>query len=130
MNKVILIGRLTKDPEVGATGQGLSVGKFTLAVSRQYKQNNEEITDFINIVVWRSLADLCGQYLHKGSQCAVVGNMQNRSYEKNGEKRYITEVVADTVEFLGSRQNSETKQEKIEDLQPIETPFDNGKLPF
>ncbi len=137
MNRVILIGNLTKDPEVTTTTNGVEVCRFTLAINRPYKDaNGNEQTDFINVVVWRNQAVNCGKYLAKGRQCAVVGSMQTRSYDKDGEKRYITEVVADNVEFLrngggnGNNGGDFVKSEKIEDLQPIETPFDDGKLPF
>ena len=102
MNKCFLIGRLTRDPELRTSGQGVSVCTFSLAVDRPYKSaDGARQTDFFNIVVWRQQAENCARYLQKGSQCAVEGNIQNRTYEKDGEKRYITEIVADRVEFLG-----------------------------
>lgn len=136
MNKIILIGRLTKNPEVTTTQSGVDVCRFTLAVNRPYKDaDGKEQADFISIVVWRNLATNCGKYLAKGKQCAVVGSMQTRSYDKDGEKRYVTEVVADNVEFLSSANGSTPEihtpeQEHIDDLQPVPTPFPDGKLPF
>lgn len=105
MNKVILIGNLTKDPELTTTTSGISVCRFTLAVSRRFTNSEgERETDFINVVVWRNLADNCHKFLRKGSKAAVVGNIQTRSYDaQDGTKRYVTEVVAEEVEFVGSR---------------------------
>ena len=109
MNKVILIGNLTKDPELTTTTSGISVCRFTLAVSRRFTNSEgERETDFINVVVWRNLADNCHKFLRKGSKAAVVGNIQTRSYDaQDGSKRYVTEVVAEEVEFVGARANSE-----------------------
>ena len=106
MNRAMLIGRLTKEPELRATGSGISVCTFTLAVERRFKQEGQQQADFIPIVVWRSQADNCAKYLHKGSQAAVCGSIQTRSYDApDGSKRYVTEIVADEVQFLG-RPNS------------------------
>lgn len=108
MNRVILIGRLTRDPELRYTGSNLPVASFTLAVNRNFSnQQGEREADFINIVVWRKQAENCKNYLQQGSQVAVVGSIQTRSYDdQNGQKRYVTEVVADNVEFLGSKNSS------------------------
>ena len=105
MNKVILIGNLTKDPELTTTTSGISICRFSLAVSRRFTNSEgERETDFINIVVWRNLADNCHKFLRKGSKAAVVGNIQTRSYDaQDGTKRYVTEVVAEEVEFVGAR---------------------------
>lgn len=105
MNKVILIGNLTKDPELTTTTSGISVCRFSLAVSRKFTNSEgERETDFINVVVWRNLADNCHKFLRKGSKAAVVGNIQTRSYDaQDGSKRYVTEVVAEEVEFVGAR---------------------------
>ena len=104
MNKVILIGNLTKDPELITTNSGNKVAKFTLAVSRSFTNaEGERETDFINIVVWGNMAENCGKYLSKGRKCAVVGEIRNRSYEaQDGTRRYVTEVLANAVEFLPS----------------------------
>ena len=109
MNKVILIGNLTKDPELTTITSGISVCRFTVAVSRRFTNSEgERETDFINIVVWRNLADNCHKFLRNGSKAAVVGNIQTRSYDaQDGSKRYVTEVVAEEVEFVGARANSE-----------------------
>jgi single-strand DNA-binding protein len=104
LNRVILIGRLTRDPELRYTPAGVAVTQFTLAVDRPYskEQGNRE-ADFINIVTWRQLAETCANYLRKGRLTAVEGRLQIRNYENNeGRKVYVTEVVADNVRFLES----------------------------
>jgi single-strand DNA-binding protein len=105
MNKVILIGNLTKDPELRYTPNGVAVATFTLAVNRpRPNQAGEREADFINIVAWQKLADLCATYLRKGRQAAVEGRIQTRSYDnKEGKRVYVTEVVAENVQFLGGR---------------------------
>ena len=105
LNKVVLIGRLTRDPETRVLASGSSVSTFTLAVDRTFKsRDGERGTDFIPIVAWGKTAELCGQYLSKGRQTAVAGRIQTRSYDANdGSKRYVTEVVAEEVTFLGSK---------------------------
>lgn len=144
MNKCILVGNLARNPELTQTNSGISCCKFTIAVNRNYANaNGERDADFINIVVWRGLADNCGKYLHKGSKVALCGAIQTRSYDdKDGNKRYITEVVADEVEFIGGgnkeatepKQTAQTvqkvpkqhKQVSLDELKPVE---DDG-LPF
>ena len=102
INKVILIGRLTKDPETRVLSSGSSVSTFTLAVDRTFKsRDGERGTDFIPIVAWGKTAELCGEYLQKGSLAGIAGRIQTRSYEaKDGTKRYVTEVVAEEISFL------------------------------
>ena len=132
MNKCILIGNLTKDPELTTTTNGVAVCRFTIAVSRRYSNaDGERETDFLNIVVWRSLGENCHKFLKKGSKVGVVGNIQNRSYDAtDGTKRYITEIVAEEVEFLSTKSSDEvaTKapSEDVAKLQPI----DDDGLPF
>ena len=110
LNRVILIGRLTKDPELRYTPAGVAVAQFTLAVDRQFsKERGEREADFIPIVVWRQQAETCANYLRKGRLTAVEGRMQVRNYENNeGRRVYVTEVIADNVRFLESpnRDNS------------------------
>ncbi len=108
MNKVVLIGRLTRDPELRYTGSNIPVATFSLAVNRNFSnQNGEREADFINIVVWRKQAENVKNFLTQGSQVAIDGRIQTRSYDdQNGQKRYVTEVVADNVEFLGSKNSS------------------------
>lgn len=105
MNKVILIGRLTKDPELRTIASGNATTSFTIAVNRNFtNQNGEREADFINCVAWRKQAENVAKYCTKGSQVAVEGRIQTRSYDaQDGTKRYVTEVVADNVTFLGSR---------------------------
>lgn len=102
LNRVILIGRLTRDPELRYTPTGVAVAQFTLAVDRPFSnQQGERETDFIPIVTWRQLAETCAQYLRKGRLAAVEGRLQVRSYDNaEGRKVYVTEVVADNVRFL------------------------------
>lgn len=101
MNKAILIGNLTKDPELRTTPQGTSVCTFRIAVSRPYKR---DATDFMNIVAWRGLAENCAKFLAKGRKVGVVGYIQTREYDdNNGQRRYVTEIIADDVEFLTPR---------------------------
>ncbi|MEX1377574.1 MAG: single-stranded DNA-binding protein [Eubacteriales bacterium] len=102
MNRCLLIGNLTKDPELRSTPNGVSVCTFSIGVSRRFTgQNGERETDFFNIVVWRKQGENAAKYLRKGSQVAIAGQIQNRSYEaKDGGKRYITEIIAEEVQFL------------------------------
>ena len=106
MNHVSLIGRLTKDPEVRYTQSGTAVCTFALAVDRKFakKDSGQPTADFIPIVTWRKLAEICGNNLAKGRRISVEGRIQVRSYDaQDGSKRYVTEIVADEVEFLDSR---------------------------
>ena len=102
MNKVILIGNLTRDPELTETPSGVAVCRFAIAVSRDYANaDGTRETDFFNITVWRGRAETCGKYLKKGNKVAVIGSLQTRSYEdKDGVKRNVTDIVANEVEFL------------------------------
>lgn len=108
MNKAILIGNLANDPETRTTQSGISTCSFRLAVRRRFANaQGVKEADFINIVAWRQLAELCAKYLTKGRKVAVEGSLQTRSYDaQDGSKRYVTEVVADSVEFLGSNKAS------------------------
>jgi single-strand DNA-binding protein len=106
LNRIVIIGRLTRDPELRYTQSGIPVASFTLAVDRSFKNaQGERETDFINIVVWRQQAENCAQYLAKGKLAAVDGSLQLRSYTGNdGIKRTVAEVVADTVRFLSPKE--------------------------
>ena len=128
MNKVILIGNLTKDVELNTTTNGVDVARFTLAVGRRFANSEgERETDFLNIIVWREQGKNCAKYLKKGSKCAVVGEIQTRSYDaQDGTKRYVTEVVASEVEFLNTKQNGEQATNEQPNMQPI----DDDGLPF
>ncbi len=135
LNSVILIGRLTKDPELRYTPNGVAVSTFTLAVNRNYsnKQGQRE-ADFINIVSWRNTAEFVANYLGKGRLIAVEGRIQTRNYDNNeGKKVYVTEVVADNVRSLESiNKNDNTQKESkdpfIDDGNPIDISDDD--LPF
>jgi len=102
MNKAFIVGNLTRDPEVRTVASGASVCTFTVAVQRRFANaQGVREADFIPVVAWRQLADLCGRYLVKGKKVSVVGSIQTRTYDaQDGSKRYATEIVADEVEFL------------------------------
>ncbi len=103
MNNVVLVGRLTRDPELRTTPNGIATCQISIAVNGIPNQNGERTTDFINVVVWRRQAENVSKYCTKGSQVGIVGRIHTRSYDGNdGQRRYVTEVVADNVTFLGS----------------------------
>ena len=137
MNKVILIGNLTKDPELTETPSGVAVCRFSIAVSREYANadGNRE-TDFFNITVWRGRAENCGKYLKKGNKVAIFGSLQNRSYEdKDGIKRNVTEVIANEVEFLTPKSSEATDEEEsavvsVRRERPQLEAIDDNQLPF
>lgn len=136
MNTVLLIGRLVKDPELRYTQSNIPVATFTLAVNRVASEE----TDFINIVVWRKQAENCSKYITKGSQVAIEGSIQTRSYEdKNGQKRHITEVVADNVKFLDTKNrvqqevnefNNSSIKTETNALDSLEVEIQDSDLPF
>lgn len=136
MNKVMLIGNLTKDPELATTTSNVSVCKFSLAVSRKFKNDKGEYdTDFFNIVVWRTVAENCAKYIKKGSKVCVIGSIQNRSYDaQDGTKRYVTDIVADDVEFLNKVDGGEIKADKPTETKAEESkklePVDDDDMPF
>ena len=107
LNRVILIGNLTRDVELRSTPNGTTVGGFGIAVNRRRKNENGdwiEEPNFFNVVVWSTLAERCNEYIHKGSSVAVEGRLQSRSWEtEDGQKRNVVEVVAENVQFLGGR---------------------------
>ncbi|MCH4398374.1 single-stranded DNA-binding protein [Staphylococcus haemolyticus] len=141
INRVILVGRLTKDPEFRTTQSGVNVATFTLAVNRTFTNaQGEREADFINIVVFRKQADNVNNYLKKGNLAGVDGRIQSRSYEnKEGQRVFVTEVVADSVQFLepknNNQQNSQPQQQRGQ-AQSGNNPFGNGpdisedSLPF
>lgn len=142
MNKVILIGRLTKDPEVKATSNQTPLCNFTVAVDRKYKDaNGNKQADFINCLAWRQQATFIGQYFHKGSKICITGNIQTRSYEdQNNQKVYVTEVVVDEVEFVESASNKPAEQTTpaaapvapaipVQPVPTIPVPEDFGQVP-
>lgn len=131
MNKAIIIGRLTRDPEMRTTTSGINSTTFTVAVSRNYTNpNGERETDFLNCVAWRKQAENIAKYCTKGSQVAVEGRIQTRSYDaQDGTKRYVTDIVADEVEFLSSKQSGEGQERKDEEVAKLQ-PIDDDSLPF
>jgi single-strand DNA-binding protein len=110
INKVILVGRLGKDPEVRYTQDGTAVASFSIATSEEWKDKNtgekREKTEWHRIVAWRRLGEICGEYLSKGKQVYIEGKLQTRSWEKDGVTRYTTEIVATDMQFLGSKDSS------------------------
>ncbi|NLX01218.1 MAG: single-stranded DNA-binding protein [Syntrophomonadaceae bacterium] len=146
LNRVILIGRLTRDPELRYTPNGTAVASFTVAINRKY---NREETDFIPIVVWSKQAEHCANYLGKGRLVAVEGRLQVRTYEaKDGQKRWVTEVIADDVRFLdkggtssggGSEYQAKPRQDdwndlgrevSLEDIDIMDTGAEDDEVPF
>lgn len=136
MNKVMLIGNLTRDPELSSISSGVSVCRFSIAVNRRFRNaNGETETDFFNIVAWRGLADTCAQYLRKGLKVCIIGQIQNRSYEdKDGVRRYATDIIADEVEFLTpkgeSSANSTVEKPRVKASPSEMTPMEEDDLPF
>lgn len=115
MNKVQLVGRLAKDPELRTTGTGKSVCSFSIAVDRRYKQEGQPTADFFNVTAWGRQAEVITQYLGKGRQVAIAGRLQARSYDaKDGTKRYVTEIILEEFDFIGNKadtgQNQSTAQ--------------------
>lgn len=108
MNKIFLIGNLTKDPELSETSSGISVCKFSIAVNRRFSsQNGEQQTDFFNVTAWRGLAENVAKYCRKGNKVAIVGSVQIRNVEDNsGQRRTYVDIVADDVEFLTPKGSS------------------------
>ena len=140
MNRVVLVGRLTKDPVLRRTANGASVTSLTLACTRRYKQEGQPDADFINTVAWNKTADIVSQYTHKGSLVGVEGRIQTRSYDdQSGKRVYVTEVVADSVQFLESKSaaasnaivpevNNQSYQEPYETSSTLDIASDD--LPF
>ena len=117
MNKVILVGRITKDPELRSIQSGSSVVNFTIAVNRPVAQNadqNANNADFINCVIWNKQAENLAKYVKQGSLIGVEGRIQTRSYESNGTTRYITEVLCDNVQFLETKKDGTNGTTKVE----------------
>lgn len=127
LNRVFLIGRLTKDPEVRQTSNGTPVTNFTIAINRKYKNTSGELkedTTYVGVVAWQKLAELCKQFLAKGRAVLVEGKMQNRSWEtEDGQKRSTLEIRADRIEFLDreSRSDSAGSSAEAAESQPVST---------
>ena len=128
MNKVILIGRLTKDPELRITPSGVSVTSFTIAVNRRFKKDE---TDFISCVAWRQTAEFITKYFAKGSMIAVVGSLQTGSYEKDGQKHFTTDVNVDEVYFAGGKTEETKAQNESYNIDEGFMPMpDDDDIPF
>lgn len=133
MNKCVIIGRLTKDPELKATQSGKSVATFTVAVNREIKADGQPEADFLPVVVWGASADNCGKYLSKGSQVAIDGRIQTRSYDdKNGNKVFVTEIIANRVEFISRNTNNGENALKSnqDEFRTSKEPVDDEEIPF
>jgi single-strand DNA-binding protein len=104
-NKAFIIGNLTRDPEMRYTPSGIAVTRFRVAVNRTFKkaENEEAEVDFISVVAWRKLAEICGEYLKKGSPVAIEGRLQINEYEKDGQQQSFSEIVADNMQMLGRK---------------------------
>ena len=138
MNKVILVGNLTRDPEYQTTPSGVALARFSIAVQRRYANadGNRE-ADFINLIAWRNQADFVNKYFKKGSRIGVVGSLQSRSYEANdGTKRSVTEVVVEDIEFVGPKQDDGAREyapfepKGISSDKPVLEPVEDEDLPF
>ena len=129
MNLTILIGNLAEDPKMATTRSGVSVCTFRLAVQRRFANaQGQREADFFTIVAWRQLAENCGRYLSKGRKCAVKGSLQTRSYPaQDGSTRYVTEIIADEVQFLGSPAGLANPGEAAQDEF---IPVDDDEVPF
>ena len=125
MNRVFLIGNLTNDPQSSVTATGVNVCRFSLATDRRKSKDGQSITDFHNIVTFGKTAETCGRYLAKGRKVCVVGELQYSQYEKDGQKRTSTAIVANDVEFLSKVEH----QEKMDDMVQGMTDYE-GSLPF
>lgn len=124
INSVVLVGRLTKDVELRKTQSGLSVASFIVACDRRLshaqKNNNEQSADFINCVAWRGSADFLGNYAHKGDTVGVEGRIQTRNYDRDGQRVYVTEVLANSVNLLHSKQTVQSQEQASYEPQPTQ----------
>lgn len=126
INSVVLVGRLTKDIELRKTQSGLSVASFTVAcdrrLSQEQKNNNEQSADFISCVAWRGSADFLGKYARKGDTVSVEGKIQTRNYDRDGQKVYVTEVLANSVNLLHSKQTAQSQEQASYEPQATQAP--------
>ncbi len=136
VNKVILVGNLGGEPEVRYTPSGAAVANFSLATKEQWttkEGNKEEKTEWHKIVAWGRLGEICGEYLHKGKQVYIEGRIQTRSWEdKEGVKRYTTEIVASTMHMLGSAHKEGDAADRMNERPPVEEPISipDDEIPF
>jgi single-strand DNA-binding protein len=135
INKVILLGRLGQDPELKYTQSGAAVCNFSIATSESWTDKNsgqkQEKTTWHKIIVWGKLAELCNQYLSKGRQAFIEGKIDHRSWEdENGNKKYSTEVIASTVQFIGGNDQKQESNNQNEYSKPADEGFRNDDIPF
>lgn len=132
LNKIIIMGRLTRDPEMRHTQSGTAVTSFTMAVDRDFKsQSGEKETDFIDVVAWRNTGEFAAKYLAKGRMAAVEGRIQVRDWQdKDGNRRKSVEVVADNVYFADSKRDSKPQDSRTVDDQEFDDIEDDGDFPF
>lgn len=132
MNRVMMIGRLTKDPKTTTTQSGVKVSQFDIAVSRRFANaDGERETDFFRVVAWRQTAELCEKYLSKGKRVGVIGALQTRSWEADdGSKRVATEIIADEVEFLTPKSDGDSEPSYAAKKTAQLTPIEDDDLPF
>ncbi|HDT6947537.1 TPA: single-stranded DNA-binding protein [Staphylococcus aureus] len=135
LNRIVLVGRLTKDPELKTAQNGVNVATFTLAVNRTFTNaQGERDADFINVVVFKKQAENVEKYLSKGSLAGVDGRLQTRNYEnKDGQRVFVTEVVADSVQFLEPKNNNQQQNNNYQQQRQTQTgnnPFDNTEEDF
>ena len=132
LNKIFLMGRLTRDPELRRTGSGLAVASFSLAVDRDFKsQSGERETDFIDIVAWRNTAEFVSKYFTKGRMAVVEGRLQIRDWtDKEGNKRRSSEIVADSIYFGDSKKDTGMPAQSYSNNRSFSEVEDDGELPF
>ena len=132
MNKVILVGNIANDPESRTTQNGVAQCSFRLAVQRRFKNaNGEREADFLQIVCWRQTAEFAQRYLAKGRKVAVEGSIQTRSYDvQDGSKRYVTEIIADSVEAVGGREDGAQNAQNTRSTQQAQKPAQNHQDGF
>ena len=118
MNKLTIIGNLTKDPEKRTTSTGVNVTSFTVAVNKPKRDSQDQGADFFRVTAWRGLADICAKYLAKGRKVAVVGSVSLHTYQSNGETKASLEVNADDVEFLSPKGEGTDQQNGYQQVQP------------
>lgn len=129
INRTVLVGRLTKDPELKYTQSGVAVARFTLAVNRNFKNaQGQQEADFIPIQVWRKQAENVSNFLNKGSLVGVEGRIQTGSYEKDGQRVFTTDVVADSVQFLESKKDREQQPNNYQPQQTQQGFVNNGQV--
>ncbi|MFT9496761.1 single-stranded DNA-binding protein [Anaerosolibacter sp.] len=129
MNNVVMIGRLTRDPELRFTqGTGKAVCSFNLAVNRPFAKESDEVkADFFRVVVWGKIGENCAKYLAKGRLVGIEGRIQNNIYEKDGEKKYSTDIIAERVEFLEWGEKKNQSEGGVDGFVPVE---DDDEIPF